>query len=429
MVKYVEELASAGQTDDTGKVKKNILNWLPARPDLGPPIPPTASKPEQGWAHPQTARMLCPYDMIDDFYADPQKFCEDAQSGKRYIHGGTFPLFCYNEEKMDPDNPESGLFEGPLLFASLRSIYTGDRNTSNKTIGVLKHGKKGIALKGEIPKMTKITEEAIGYAACHARFGLCEKERWCSQDGTFNTDLLFLEVVSVIRTGRESWRDNLFKVWNTWVFGAANGANVVVPKPPVPGFKSGADKIRKWREEQEEKERQEAARRRRAKRMRLEDPRPPRASSTEATPPESPGSRTPPSSRHPQTTPSRPPTSRPDRSQAASQADRSQASRSQATSSQTRTPQHPPPRRPKPRPVGPRPIPTPSPAPSPAPSAPPSGLTLVPSIQHSRPSSRAPSEDLYFPPQASSSSGKQPHESESTYRKRKAAQMLNEDDE
>ncbi|KAF7799858.1 hypothetical protein EIP86_011100 [Pleurotus ostreatoroseus] len=188
-------------------------------------------------------------------------------------------------------------------------------------------------------------------------------------------DLLFLQVVGVIRTGKESWRDNRFKTWNTyahhilrykhsylvsWVFGAANGTNVVVPKPPIPGFKSGADKIRIWREEQEKRERQEAARRRRARRSRHEDPSPLRASSAETTPPDSPRSRTAPS-RHSQTTPSHPPASRPNRTQAASQVGRSQAGRSQATSSQptqsqmqTHAPQHPPPRRPQPRPVDPR---------------------------------------------------------------------------
>ena len=89
-------------------------------------------------------------------------FRAHVSAGDININAFSWPIFCYDESKYDPQNPKQGLLQGHFLLRVYRHIFTGPSSAfEKKTKGRLPHG----VLNG----LTKPTPETIGYAAIIVR--------------------------------------------------------------------------------------------------------------------------------------------------------------------------------------------------------------------------------------------------------------------
>ena len=88
-----------------------------------------------------------------------RRFREDIQSGDRAIKATSFPMLLYDEAKFDPNNPYSGLFQGPLLLKFYRHVFTGPKSW--------KDGKPsgGKSPRGIQHKLKAPTPRTIAYVA------------------------------------------------------------------------------------------------------------------------------------------------------------------------------------------------------------------------------------------------------------------------
>ncbi|KAG1744234.1 hypothetical protein EDB19DRAFT_1632827, partial [Suillus lakei] len=67
--------ASDARSDDTGSLMQEGLEYMlldPESSSFNPPLLKKHGKACRGWNHPQTARLLCPVQHLEEFDADPQ---------------------------------------------------------------------------------------------------------------------------------------------------------------------------------------------------------------------------------------------------------------------------------------------------------------------------------------------------------------------
>ncbi|PSR76358.1 hypothetical protein PHLCEN_2v8498 [Hermanssonia centrifuga] len=115
LIRYIQKHAADGRSDDLGTLKPKVLGYLPAKAPSAPPLESlTLSKGERGWAHHQTARLLCPRSLVDEFDTDP----DSVESAEIAITADDYPSFLYsNEAQYNPNNIENNLLRGSYLLA------------------------------------------------------------------------------------------------------------------------------------------------------------------------------------------------------------------------------------------------------------------------------------------------------------------------
>ncbi|KAI0278902.1 hypothetical protein BC826DRAFT_926532, partial [Russula brevipes] len=120
------------------------------------------------------------------------------------------PTFLYPEDGYDPDVIDHTLLQGPFLLACFRHIFTALRTALKNTPGKMP-GKRTVAELYDI----KLTPETIAYAAIMCRHVLNSKESWAVQDGSFQADVFYHNIVDLFED--KDWADETMAWWNKWV--------------------------------------------------------------------------------------------------------------------------------------------------------------------------------------------------------------------
>ncbi|PSR71548.1 hypothetical protein PHLCEN_2v12557 [Hermanssonia centrifuga] len=218
IIRYIQKHAADGRSDDLGTLKPKVLGYLPAKAPSAPPFESlTLSKGERGWAHHQTARLLCPHSLLDEFDIDPNSFISDVENAKIAITADNYPVFLYSDEaQYNPNDIEKNLLRGSYLLAVFRCLFTGPRTATRKTSGPSGGGRPS---KAKIYKMTKVTPESIAYAAVLARFSICGQDSWEPQDGMFSLPDFYQAIMDLFDDPTDPWYIDALAWWNKQVFG------------------------------------------------------------------------------------------------------------------------------------------------------------------------------------------------------------------
>ena len=172
---------STTKSTNAFQIKDQLPEYIiPARVNRNNYVIPKAleevKESEWGWHNTILARFLCPMVLVGKFDKDPEyvflyhyicfvlplitsrEFRAQVLAGDIGISGFDWPVFCYDESKYDPSNPNKGLLKGYVLLCVYRHIFTGPRTAlGGKPTGRRAHG--------ALNNLTKPTPKTIGYAA------------------------------------------------------------------------------------------------------------------------------------------------------------------------------------------------------------------------------------------------------------------------
>ncbi|KAJ3724748.1 hypothetical protein C8R42DRAFT_640674 [Lentinula raphanica] len=167
----------------TSVIRREIIDFISFDDE------PLAKHPKslRGINHPATLRLIIPHryrDKVDDLES-----VQKLQNGSITIRATDRPAFLYNEEQVNDDNIEDGLFTGPI---------------------VLQHG------------MRKVTRRNIAYV--QNRFALSAVEKWNIPDGHSDYQVFYNEIVDFFEEYPEDKQSVLtLNFWNKEVFGRKDG--------------------------------------------------------------------------------------------------------------------------------------------------------------------------------------------------------------
>ncbi|KAJ3711811.1 hypothetical protein C8R42DRAFT_648044 [Lentinula raphanica] len=167
----------------TSVIRREIIDFISFDDE------PLAKHPKslRGINHPATLRLIIPHryrDKVDDLES-----VQKLQNGSTTIRATDRPAFLYNEEQVNDDNIEDGLFTGPI---------------------VLQHG------------MRKVTRRNIAYV--QNRFALSAVEKWNIPDGHSDYQVFYNEIVDFFEEYPEDKQSVLtLNFWNKEVFGRKDG--------------------------------------------------------------------------------------------------------------------------------------------------------------------------------------------------------------
>ncbi|PSR71615.1 hypothetical protein PHLCEN_2v12468 [Hermanssonia centrifuga] len=217
LIGTIDSYIGRARSDDLGQLKREVLGLIPKREGVEPLAFNNPNKSARGWAHVSTGRLLCPCNRLEEFDANPKRFCRDVENGVIQINAEDFPCFLYPEDSYNPDNVEEGLLRGEFLRSVFRSIYTGPRTATKEAPGP----SAGRPSKAKQHNMTKVTPRSIAYAAIVGRFSICGQDGWALEDGRYKLEDLFNNIVELFDDPSDSWCIDTLEWWNKWVFGSS----------------------------------------------------------------------------------------------------------------------------------------------------------------------------------------------------------------
>ncbi|KAA1479988.1 hypothetical protein DENSPDRAFT_789791, partial [Dentipellis sp. KUC8613] len=121
------------------------------------------------------------------------------------------PSFLYEQNVYDPLALDKGLCRGYFLLRVGRHLITAPSSATKATPG----GCSAKPNKARIHGVTKITPQHIAYFALHARFLISTMETWGREDGAFNMQQFYENIVALFEDDAESdWCVDTLKWWN-----------------------------------------------------------------------------------------------------------------------------------------------------------------------------------------------------------------------
>ncbi|KZT65854.1 hypothetical protein DAEQUDRAFT_497948 [Daedalea quercina L-15889] len=111
---FLERHMKQARSDDGTNVKKNILRFLPSKPDF-PALRIDHEKVKRGFNHIITGRHLCPASLLPNFDNSPQHFCEEALAGRVQITADYLPAFAYPEGAYNPAAADEHALKSPII--------------------------------------------------------------------------------------------------------------------------------------------------------------------------------------------------------------------------------------------------------------------------------------------------------------------------
>ncbi|KAJ3712629.1 hypothetical protein C8R42DRAFT_647434 [Lentinula raphanica] len=196
----------------TSIIHREIIDFISFDDD----DPPLAKHPKslRGINHPATLRLIIPHRYRDK--VDDPEFVKKLQNGSITIRATDWPAFLYNEEQVNDNNIEDGLFTGPIILQVFYAIFFG---LGSATTG--EYRKNSIAARNG---MRKVTGRNIAYAAVQTRFALSAVEKWNIPDGHFDYQVFYNEIVDFFEEYPEDKQSVLtLNFWNKEVFGHKDG--------------------------------------------------------------------------------------------------------------------------------------------------------------------------------------------------------------
>lgn len=179
------------------------------------------AKELRGFNHIDTAVLLCPMSLLEQFEAYPNGFMERVEEGSIKITAGEFPAFMYASNTVfHPKKEFEGLFQGYLLVRVYRHIFTGPSTAlvpARKLSSTCKARKFGLK---------RVTGRTIAYACVQARFALSSMSSWTTWDGIFSYEEFYDSIVNLFEYNpgpKHPWVIETLKWWNDQVPGLNSG--------------------------------------------------------------------------------------------------------------------------------------------------------------------------------------------------------------
>ncbi|KAE9384942.1 hypothetical protein BT96DRAFT_982178 [Gymnopus androsaceus JB14] len=212
----VSKGVSSAREHHTAVIRDNILDWIRfEQSDRDKPkLRKSTTKSGRGIHHPATRRLIIPQKLLARI--QEPKFVEKLESGRIPILATDFPAFLYNQDSIDENDPEAGLFEGYLLIRVFFAIFFGK---SSALTG--QYQKNSIAHRNG---MKRVTGRHIAYAAVQARFALSDKDNWKDDDDHFRYSDFYNEIINVFEDDPKDEKIiETLNFWNQLVFGNTDG--------------------------------------------------------------------------------------------------------------------------------------------------------------------------------------------------------------
>ncbi|KAI1783830.1 hypothetical protein LXA43DRAFT_1102054 [Ganoderma leucocontextum] len=189
--------------DDTGHLAERSIVYLShcAQDLKHHKAPSIIDKCRCGWHGYFTARQLCPFDMLKDFDADWEWFCEDVMNGNRIIAPGDFCAFLYDENEVENSgSTDAGLLCGPLFLACYKSLWTGPSSVF-------------------LYKLFSVTPQSLAYMAVIVHHVFMTDDFAATDPHGFNHKEMFMEILSLFKDEKSAWCKETIVWWNLKNFG------------------------------------------------------------------------------------------------------------------------------------------------------------------------------------------------------------------
>ncbi|GLB41608.1 hypothetical protein LshimejAT787_1002080 [Lyophyllum shimeji] len=204
LAKLMSESAARARSDDIGSLRDAGLAYVELDTKLDPSIPPRSQKSEhRGFRNLTTARLLCPVRVLAEFKANSAQTIEKLHDGRIQVTGDDLPSFLYPDGQYDPEDLDKGLMRGPLVVRIWRHLFTSPSSA------VIPLGQqRAVKTKGcqaTMNGLTTPTPATIAYAALQTYWMLCPLDDWRLDDGVFDKQEFFRNVVNIFSMGQ--WED------------------------------------------------------------------------------------------------------------------------------------------------------------------------------------------------------------------------------
>ncbi|KAK0472299.1 hypothetical protein IW261DRAFT_1509111 [Armillaria novae-zelandiae] len=217
LLKAMQAASNSARSDDTGKVLPDTLKLLKRDRNHQFKKPEPVHKSKFGFNHEDTARFLVPVDDIKMFDDNPAVYMEAVQSGEIRNEWWCLPLFLFDEELLQNDDPTGGLFRGYVLVRFFCHIFLGSGlperqgKTNGRDTVATRHG------------MTSVTSHHVAYAATQARYCLGTVDKWQQFDGGFDLWRFFWSIIDFFEgPDKNDAAENILAWWNKEVFSTRN---------------------------------------------------------------------------------------------------------------------------------------------------------------------------------------------------------------
>ncbi|KAF8910911.1 hypothetical protein CPB84DRAFT_1958086 [Gymnopilus junonius] len=221
LIHLITEASGQSRGDDTSKLKTAILEYLYENPREGSKFKfdyeieqllSADHKNIRGFNHLDTADLLCPLSMRDEFERDPVAWTSKVIDGDIPIMDDEFPTFMYESgTEYNPDDLLMGFLRSDLLARVFRHIFTGPStafcptNSPNKS-------------KAKIFGLTKVTGEMIAYTCTY--LALSSASKWKHFVDLFNLDDFYDSIIGLINENINSqWGKELLEWWGAQIPG------------------------------------------------------------------------------------------------------------------------------------------------------------------------------------------------------------------
>ncbi|OSD02377.1 hypothetical protein PYCCODRAFT_1390008 [Trametes coccinea BRFM310] len=214
LARWMNSVAGKARGDDISRLKDKIISLAKLADTSG-----LEAKTSRGFKHPETGRMLCPIKLLDDFDANPEKFCRmvrDRKEGHPRVGGGDYPLFMYDMKAYVPGKLKPGFLKSKFLVDCAKVVFTGPSSTSapDSELTGRSKGKPPIC---RTLNMTSINFISIVYIAILARFCLNSQSEWQERDIDFSSEEFMCNVMTISMRS-DKWHDELCEWYTRQLF-------------------------------------------------------------------------------------------------------------------------------------------------------------------------------------------------------------------
>ncbi|TFK27541.1 hypothetical protein FA15DRAFT_560127, partial [Coprinopsis marcescibilis] len=220
LASLIQKGANSARSDDTKTLKSVIIDWI--TPLDGEPLRPTLHrhiKVDRGFNHERTGYFLCPAgtDWSDPIVKSQLKDKELVMTGAHW------PLFLYQNEKYDPEEPWRGLCKGFLLVKAFKHIFTSPSSVNNEPRAT----RSGNA---RLHGMSAVTPASIAYVATQVRFALSSASVFSRTDRETDSETFYTSLLELLEDPEEKKEiKELLDWWNRQIFPSFSTVKRIAP--------------------------------------------------------------------------------------------------------------------------------------------------------------------------------------------------------
>ncbi|KAG2006250.1 hypothetical protein CC2G_002584 [Coprinopsis cinerea AmutBmut pab1-1] len=216
---------NSARSNDTKGLKGSILDWItPPGESLSPPIPRN-NKSVRGFNHPRTGQLLCPATLD---WSDLE-IRQQLQNKSLIPAPDDWPIFLYQDYKLDPEDPWKGLLRGELLVKGFRHIFLAPSSVDSE-------GRATRAGNARLHNMTSVTAASIAYVATQVRFALSSASTFNRSDKELDSEAFYITLLDLLEDPDEKEEiTSLIDWWNQQVFPGYTRKDRPVPKDSLYG--------------------------------------------------------------------------------------------------------------------------------------------------------------------------------------------------